>query len=102
VVVSPFRPEIADSGRERKEAFVPTRGLPGNANLEQLKNSAKSFQRAVRAADAGAAKVVNEFHPKLAAARPGSAELAGFTRADALLVVARRFGFPSVKAQGAP
>jgi hypothetical protein len=74
---------------------VPPRGLPGNANLEQLKNGAKSFQRAVRAGDAGAAEVVNEFHPQLAAAGPGSPELAGFSRADALLVVARRFGFPS-------
>jgi hypothetical protein len=74
---------------------VPPRGLPGNANLEQLKNGAKSFQRAVRAGDAGAAEVVNEFHPRLAAARPGSAELAAFARADALQVVARRFGFPS-------
>lgn len=74
---------------------MPSRGLPGDANLEQLKNGVKSFQRAVRAGDAGAAEVVNEFHPKLAAARPGSPELAGFTRADALLVVARRFGFPS-------
>ena len=33
---------------------MPTRGLPGNANLEQLKKGAKSFQRAVRAGDAGA------------------------------------------------
>jgi hypothetical protein len=74
---------------------VPPRGLPGNANLEQLKNGAKSFQRAVRAGDPGAAEVVNEFHPRLAAARPGSPELAGFTRADALLVVARRFDFSS-------
>ena len=74
---------------------MPPRGLPGNANLEQLKNGAKSFQRAVRAGDAGAAEVVNEFHPRLADASPGSPELAGFTRADALLVVARRFGFSS-------
>ncbi len=74
---------------------MPPRGLPGNANLEQLKNGAKSFQRAVRAGDPGAAEVVNEFHPRLATARPGSPELAAFTRADALLVLARRFGFPS-------
>jgi ketosteroid isomerase-like protein len=74
---------------------VPPRGLPGNANLEQLKNGAKSFQRAVRAGDAGAAEVVNEFHPRLATARPGSPELNGFTRADGLLVVARQFGFSS-------
>jgi hypothetical protein len=74
---------------------VRPRGLPGKANVEQLKNGAKSFQRAVRAGDPGAVEVVNEFHPRLATARPGSPELAAFTRADGLLVVARQFGFPS-------
>jgi len=74
---------------------VPSRGLPGNANLEQLKKGAKSFQRAVRAGDAGAAEVVREFHPRLADASPGSAELNGFTRTDAQLVIARQFGFSS-------
>jgi len=74
---------------------VPPRGLPGGANLEQLKNGAKSFQRAVRAGDPGAAEVVREFHPRLGHARPGSPELDAFKRADAQLVVARSFGFPS-------
>jgi ankyrin repeat protein len=74
---------------------VPPRGLPGNANLEQLRNGAKAFQRAVRAGDAGAAEVVREFHPRLAEAQPGSPELEAFTRADAQLVVARSFNFPS-------
>jgi hypothetical protein len=74
---------------------VPPRGLPGNANLEQLKKGAKSFQRAVRAGDAGAAEVVREFHPRLSDAQPGSPELNGFTRTDAQLVVARQFGFSS-------
>jgi hypothetical protein len=74
---------------------VPPRGLPGNANLEQLRNGAKGFQRAVRAGDPGAAAVVNEFHPRLGSAQPGSPELDVFTRADAQLVVARQFGFPS-------
>ncbi len=74
---------------------MPPRGLPGNANLEQLKKGAKSFQRAVRAGDAGAAEVVREFHPRLPDAQPGSPELNGFTRADAQLVVARQFGFSS-------
>jgi ketosteroid isomerase-like protein len=74
---------------------VPSRGLPGNANLEQLKKGAKSFQRAVRAGDPGAAAVVREFHPRLPDAQPGSAELNGFTRTDAQLVVARQFGFSS-------
>jgi hypothetical protein len=74
---------------------VPTRGLPGNANLEQLRNGAKSFQRAVRSGDPGAAEVVREFHPRLHDVRPGAPELERFTRADAQLVVARQFGFRS-------
>jgi hypothetical protein len=74
---------------------VPVRGLPGNANLEQLRKGAKSFQRAVRAGDAGAAEVVREFHPRFPHAQPGSAELQRFARADAQLVIARQFGFPS-------
>jgi ketosteroid isomerase-like protein len=74
---------------------VPPRGLPGNANLEQLKKGAKSFQRAVRSGDAGAAEVVREFHPRLPDAQPGSPELNGFTRTDAQLVIARQFGFSS-------
>jgi hypothetical protein len=74
---------------------VPPRGLPGNANLEQLRNGAKAFQRAVRAGDPGAAAIVNEFHPRLGSVRPSAVELEGFTRADAELVVARQFGFPS-------
>jgi hypothetical protein len=74
---------------------VPPRGLPGNANLEQLRNGAKSFQRAVRAGDVGAAEVVREFHPRRPDAQPGSPELERFTRADAQLVIARRFGFAS-------
>ncbi len=74
---------------------MPPRGLPGNANLEQLRNGAKSFQRAVRAGDSGAAAVVNEFHPRMASATPGSPQLTGFTRADAQLVIARQFDFTS-------
>ncbi len=74
---------------------MPPRGLPGNANLEQLKKGAKSFQRAVRAGDAGAAEFVREFHPRLADAQPGSPELNAFTRTDAQLVIARQFGFSS-------
>jgi ketosteroid isomerase-like protein len=80
---------------------VPPRGLPGNANLEQLKKGAKSFQRAVRAGDAGAAEVVREFHPRLSDAQPGSPALNGFTRTDAQLVIARQFGilsWPKLKA----
>ena len=74
---------------------MPTRGLPGNANLEQLKKGAKSFQRAVRSGDPGAAAVVREFHPRLHDVQAGAPQLERFTRADAQLVVARQFAFPS-------
>jgi ankyrin repeat protein len=74
---------------------VPPRGLPGNASLEQLKNGAKSFARAVRSSDVGAVDVVREFHPHLADAQLGSPALEAFTHADALLVVARSFDFES-------
>jgi hypothetical protein len=74
---------------------VAPRGLPGNANLEQLKKGAKSFQRAVRSGDVGAAEVVREFHPRLPDAQPGSTELNGFTRTGAQFVIARQFGFAS-------
>jgi RimJ/RimL family protein N-acetyltransferase len=74
---------------------VPVRGLPGGANLEQLKKRARSFQRAVRGGDVGAAEVLREFHPRLSDAQLGSPELERFTRADAQLVIARQFGFAS-------
>jgi ankyrin repeat protein len=74
---------------------VPPRGLPGNANLEQLKKGAKSFQRAVRSGDPGAVEVVREFHPRMHDVQPGAPELEQFTRADAQVVVARSFDFPS-------
>jgi hypothetical protein len=67
---------------------VRPRGLPPNANLEQLKSGAKSFQRAVRAGDPGAWEVVEAFHPDPPAPT-------AFKRTDAQLVVARRFGFQS-------
>jgi hypothetical protein len=74
---------------------VPPRGLPGNANLEQLTAGAESFQLAVCAGDAGAAAFVREFHPRLTDAQPGSPELTDFTGDDAQLVIARQFGFAS-------
>jgi hypothetical protein len=64
------------------------------AAVRALKKGAKSFQRAVRAGDPGAAEVVNG-RPRLGSAAAGSAELAGFTHADAQWVVARSFGLLS-------
>jgi ankyrin repeat protein len=66
---------------------VPVSNLPSDPSLEQLKKLAKTLQRAVRSGDPEALAVVSEFHPGQAAAN--------FTLANAQLVLARQFGFPS-------
>jgi len=66
---------------------VPTQPLPSDPSLEHLKGQAKRLQRAVAAGEPEALALVAEHHP-------GARERA-FTRADAQLVVARRYGFPS-------
>jgi hypothetical protein len=74
---------------------VPTRRLPSDPNLEQLRNHAKTLQRRVRSADDEAVALAREFHPRLTDSPAGAHELAAFTRADAQLVLARLYGFPS-------
>ena len=70
---------------------MPTRPLPSDPSLEHLRNEAKTLQRRVRSGDADAAALAGELHPRLTPAT----DLSGFTRADAQLVVARQYGFPS-------
>jgi hypothetical protein len=65
---------------------VPIRRLPDNPDLEHLRNQAKTLQRRVREGQAQALAAVQEFHP-----RPPQV----VARADALLVVARSYGFAS-------
>ncbi len=74
---------------------MPTGRLPDNPNLEQLKNHAKTLQQFVRARVPEAIALVREFHPRLGGLTADAAELAGFSRADAQLVLARHYGFAS-------
>ncbi len=74
---------------------MPTCSLPSDPSLEHLRNQAKRLQRLVRDRAAEALELVREFHPRLAGATAESPELDAFTRADAQLVIARRYGFPS-------
>jgi len=63
--------------------------LPARPNLQQLRNQAKDLQKAVMASDMDAiARVVSVY--KSAGNRPSE-----FKLAEALLVVAREYGFPS-------
>jgi len=74
---------------------VPTCPLPGDPSLEHLKAQAKLLQRRVRERAADALELVREFHPRLAAVDDQSPALDAFSRADAQLVVARRYDFAS-------
>lgn len=74
---------------------MPVRNLPGDPSLEHLKNQARALQRRVRAGDPEALAAVGEFHPRPAAVTGESPGLAGFSLADAQLVIARQYGLPS-------
>jgi Ankyrin repeat len=72
---------------------VPTHRLPSDPNLEQLRKQAKTLQRRLRDGDEEALALARELHPRLADG--GTVDPAAFTRADAQLIVARLYGFPS-------
>lgn len=74
---------------------MPIFPLPPDPSFEQLRNQAKILQRVVRGGLPQALEMVREFHPRLGDATAGSPAVTGFTRADAQLVTARRYGFAS-------
>lgn len=72
---------------------MPTRELPENPDLEQLKKQAKALQRAVRAGEPPALELLAELHPR--ADSLDRSGLTSFSRGDALLVTARLYRFSS-------
>lgn len=68
----------------------PTRSLPAVPGLEQQKKQARELLNAARAGDAEALQRVRSHHPRAAAVDPLALSLA-----DAQLVLAREYGFPS-------
>jgi ankyrin repeat protein len=68
---------------------MPTRPLPTDPSLENLKNQAKHLSKTARAGAADTISLIREFHP-----HPDQA-LKSLQLADAQLVVARMYGFPS-------
>jgi hypothetical protein len=74
---------------------VPVLRLPDRPSLENLRKQAKTLQQLVRAGVGGALDTVAEFHPRLGSITAGGPLLAAFSRADAQLVIARQYGFPS-------
>jgi hypothetical protein len=67
---------------------MPSRHLPNDPSLEHLKNEARTLQRQVRAGAPEALEALREHHPS-------TGERVAFRLADAQLVVARSYGFPS-------
>ncbi|OLB79355.1 MAG: hypothetical protein AUI14_10375 [Actinobacteria bacterium 13_2_20CM_2_71_6] len=70
---------------------MPTRHLPHNPRLEHLRKHAKALLRGVHSGAPEALDLVREFHPRPDA----TADPAGFALADAQLVIARMYAFPS-------
>ncbi|MGC4937022.1 ankyrin repeat domain-containing protein [Kribbella sp. DT2] len=71
---------------------MPTRRLPDDPNLEHLRNQAKTLLKQVRAGDPEALALATEFHPATSE-RSAAEPVRGL--ADAQLVIARSYGFPS-------
>src|SRR5690242_1979429 len=70
--------------------FMPL-SLPSRPSLDQLRKQAKDLLAAWRAGDAEALAWLREHHPEHSQAAPGD----DLRLADAQLVTARRYGFPS-------
>ena len=66
---------------------MPTRKLPDNPSLENLKKQAKTLLKTVTAREPESLRLLEEFHPR------GTAATEEFALNDAQLVLARSYGF---------
>lgn len=71
------------------------RRFPDHANLEHLKNQAKTLQQAVRSGDPEALTRLRQHHPRLAGLADDAPEIRALKRSDAQLALAREYGFTS-------
>lgn len=74
---------------------MPTRQLPSNPNLQQLKEQAKDLLRDQRAHLPPAVQRIREFHPRFRKASDASIAGAVLKLSDAQLAIAREYGFAS-------
>ena len=74
---------------------MPVLELPDHPSPENLRKQAKTLQRLVRAGVPSALDAVAELHPRLGSISADSPLLGAFSLADAQLVIARQYGFPS-------
>ncbi len=69
--------------------------LPANANLEQLRNQAKSLLKSVQNGDPASAERVRTHLPRAHSLSPEQILVSSLLLTEAQLVVAREYGFPS-------
>ena len=82
-------------GKHERGQSVPTISLPENPSIEHLKGQAKLVRDLIRTGDPGALSMVDEFHPRLSSLGLDDSQKAGFKTADAQLIIARMYRFPS-------
>lgn len=74
---------------------MPVKRLPSNPSLDHLKHQAKDLLKGHAGGDPGAVQRLREFHPRLLNATDPEIFAASLKLSDALLAIAREYGFPS-------
>jgi Ankyrin repeats (3 copies) len=74
---------------------MPTKTLPLRRDLDSLKDEARRLLRDAAAAEPQACQRMREFHPRLATLADPEIAVAPLTWSDALLSIAREYGFAS-------
>ncbi|MFK7938946.1 MAG: ankyrin repeat domain-containing protein [Roseovarius sp.] len=74
---------------------MPTKPLPASADITHLKHQAKDLLADFRAAKISAFQRIREFHPKMAGLSDDAIYTQTFSLSDALLSIAREYGYPS-------
>ncbi|MFT6024443.1 MAG: hypothetical protein ACI9PY_002569 [Ascidiaceihabitans sp.] len=74
---------------------MPTKRLPVSADINHLKNQSKDLLSDVRDGKMSAYQRVREFHPKLSGLTDDAMSTQTFSLSDALLTIAREYGYPS-------
>jgi hypothetical protein len=74
---------------------MPTKSLPANPNIDDLKDQATELLNNHRAGTLAACQRIREFHPLFSEATDSAIRSAALTLSDAHLAIAREYGFPS-------
>lgn len=74
---------------------MPVKSLPSNPSLEHLKYQARDLLNYFAQGNAEAVARTREFHPRFARMSDAEIRVSKFSLADAQLVIAREYGFPS-------